>query len=187
VSAGLVVAMTRMALTCLAQASLPADQILSTMNDLLRDGIGQRSLGMAFSVGLLQPNHGTIDLGVMGMPAPFRFEAATGKVQRIDLKGPPLGFFRTVRPMTTTVLLNPGDALVLLSDGFDERFDPDGNQWGLTAVAAELESVVARGLSAEDIADALVASCDEFASGRPNEDDMTVLVLRRCEETTVTP
>jgi serine phosphatase RsbU (regulator of sigma subunit) len=78
---------------------------------------------------------------------------------------------------TTQIRLEPGDSLVLMSDGFAERFDAAKQEWGYDTVERELERVCREQSSADAIARELVAACDRFAGGSEPEDDTTVVVV----------
>lgn len=73
--------------------------------------------------------------------------------------------------------LEPGESLVLYSDGVTETFDGDGRSYGLEG----LTSVLARSRQAGPAA--LAAACLSdlagFRNSAPQQDDLTILVLRR--------
>ncbi|MGH8800708.1 MAG: ATP-binding SpoIIE family protein phosphatase, partial [Casimicrobiaceae bacterium] len=82
----------------------------------------------------------------------------------------------SVRP-AMTLPLDPGDLLLLVSDGIPEYENRQGEQFGeervRTVVAAH------RDQSAAAIVEALISAVRVFAGGAPQEDDMTVVVVRR--------
>jgi serine phosphatase RsbU (regulator of sigma subunit) len=84
---------------------------------------------------------------------------------------------RTVPVPTRTLRLEPGDSLVFVSDGFAERFDANGTEWGYDTVEYELERICGVETTAERIAASLVAACNAFAGGRDPDDDTTVVVV----------
>jgi len=73
--------------------------------------------------------------------------------------------------------MEPGDVLVLCTDGILERRDPTGDFFGEEG----LERVVreARGASADEILEKLFATTVAHGHGRPWEDDATLVVVRR--------
>ena len=72
--------------------------------------------------------------------------------------------------------LDPGDTLVVFSDGISEAQNPAGEDYGEDRLLACLEAN--RGASPVEMRDALLASVRSFVSGAMPSDDMTVLVLR---------
>ena len=74
------------------------------------------------------------------------------------------------------VTLQPGDAIVLYTDGATDARNPAGAQFGVERLEQTIAD--ARGRSAEAIAAAIRAATDKFAAGAAPEDDLTLLVLR---------
>jgi serine phosphatase RsbU (regulator of sigma subunit)/ActR/RegA family two-component response regulator len=184
VAAGLVVGMTRMGLLIGARefadhASLRA--LVETLNAALKRSMSQRGMGMALAVALLHEATLEVELSSNGIPHPYHFNRRSGTLTPIDLKAPPLGFLSTIPVPTRHVRMEPGDSLVLFSDGFPERFNGAGEQWGYDTVAHEIAAICARETSAEAIAGALVEACERFAGGREPDDDLTVVVVRARE------
>ena len=75
-----------------------------------------------------------------------------------------------------TVALQPGDVLVIYSDGVSEAMNPDGQQFG----DEKIREVIAahRNRPAAGIIDALVKAVRAHADTAPQADDMTLIVVR---------
>jgi sigma-B regulation protein RsbU (phosphoserine phosphatase) len=76
-----------------------------------------------------------------------------------------------------SLLLNPGDALVMYTDGVTEAENMEHAQFGesrLEAVLAEL-----KGAPSRKIVETINARIREFTDGAPQSDDITQLVIRR--------
>jgi serine phosphatase RsbU (regulator of sigma subunit) len=71
--------------------------------------------------------------------------------------------------------LEPGEALVLLSDGVPEARDPAGCLLGDAGISP---LVARRGQTADELAESLIAAALTHGGGAPQDDDMTVLVLK---------
>jgi serine phosphatase RsbU (regulator of sigma subunit) len=73
--------------------------------------------------------------------------------------------------------LAPGDMLVLVTDGFYEWEDPNGEQFGLS----RLETVIRESSddSAEGMIKQLRAAVESFSKGTEQKDDLTAVVLKR--------
>jgi serine phosphatase RsbU (regulator of sigma subunit) len=185
VAAGLVVAMTRMGLLIGARefadhASLRA--LVETLNVALKQSMSQKGMGMALAVALMHEASLEVELSSNGIPYPHLFSRRTGTLAPIDIKAPPLGFLSAIPVPTRRFRMEPGDVLVLFSDGFPERFNRAGEEWGYDTVASELSSICAREHTAQAMAIALVQACDRFAAGREPDDDLTVVVVRVKEQ-----
>jgi len=70
-----------------------------------------------------------------------------------------------------------GDVLVIYSDGITEYFDDEDRQFGVEGVGEAVARV--RDGSADQILEEVLRSVGAHANGRPQSDDMTLVVLRR--------
>lgn len=73
--------------------------------------------------------------------------------------------------------MDPGDLLVLLSDGIYEYHGPEGDQFGEDRVA-EVVRRHHQGSSAE-LAGALLEAVERYADGAPQQDDVSVVIVKR--------
>jgi serine phosphatase RsbU (regulator of sigma subunit) len=178
-AAGLVVGMIKMATAVwLTDSSSDLSGMLTRFNSSLKACLRDRRTGMGLGVMVLDPVKGKARFAFSGMPYPYHYRHAAGTLEPLVMKGPPLGFFRRLEVQTHEVQLAPGDYLVFLSDGLPERFNKNDELWG----NADLEACLAKDCNAGEpvanIAENLFTASDNFAEGRGNEDDMTVVVLR---------
>ncbi len=108
----------------------------------------------------------------------LHFQAATGTCARYKPTSFPLGAMPIVslRPAVTLEML-PGDILILLSDGVFEYHDPDREQFG----EARVEQIVQaqHGKSMAELATMLLDGTNAFARGAPQEDDITMVLVKR--------
>jgi phosphoserine phosphatase RsbU/P len=86
-----------------------------------------------------------------------------------------LGVFPSIELTDHDVVLNPGDALVLVTDGVHEARDDDGRQFGLERLTELLSTCAGR--SAEGIARRIERSVLDHRGERA-DDDLAVVVLR---------
>jgi len=99
------------------------------------------------------------------------------KLERLDQAGGTVvGLLPECSYEQAEVSLAPGDLLVIYTDGFSEAMSPSQEEWGET----RLLSAVAHcdGLPAKDCIARIVQAADAFASGAPQSDDMTLVILR---------
>jgi sigma-B regulation protein RsbU (phosphoserine phosphatase) len=100
-----------------------------------------------------------------------------GKAAAIDAEGGPLlGLLDAASFPVHRVRLEPGEAIVLYTDGVSEANDPEGALFGAERLVAALSG--RGGSSAADLTEALLAATREHAAGAPQSDDITILVLR---------
>ncbi len=175
-SAGLIVGMVKMGLTSRLQTTPDLQPIIEDLNTALRQSLTHRGVGMCLGATMIDPETLQVELCSNGMPFPYHF--ANGELRAIELKAQPLGFLKRVQVPTATLQLQAGEALIWVSDGFEERMNGRGECWGTEQVAAALTEICQRETSGEAIAGALMAACDRASDGRGNDDDMTIVVMK---------
>jgi serine phosphatase RsbU (regulator of sigma subunit) len=103
---------------------------------------------------------------------------ASGEAEALLSTGTPLGLFSTGAPYDqSTHQLDPGDALVLFSDGVTEAQNSDGDEFGEARLFEVLRACPGR--PGAEVIDRVFAAIDGFAAGAPQFDDITVVVARR--------
>jgi phosphoserine phosphatase len=147
------------------------------LNNLLAETLAEDRFITAF-IGLLDPATHRLRYISAGQGPILHFDAAAG---RCTTHGPtcfPLGALPLAGPRPASVLkLAPGDALALLSDGIYEYLGPDGDEFGTERVQAIVAAH--RGGSMQALAEALLAELATFARDAPQEDDITVVLVKR--------
>ncbi len=88
--------------------------------------------------------------------------------------GPPLGLFPGRDWSVNTRVLEPGEGIVLFTDGVTENVDPAGQEYGDARLAELLRRN--RGCSAFELVRAVIADAERFAGGGEQFDDLTCLV-----------
>lgn len=109
-----------------------------------------------------------------GLPYPVR--CTTKLCEQIELPGVPLGSFAGSTYDELTIELHSGDLFVFCTDGIFEAGDALGREFG----AERLLEVIGRNraFSAKTIADAVFNAVAAFRGETPQNDDMTVVVVR---------
>ena len=115
-------------------------------------------------------------IGNGGIPYPVLVR--NGEVSEVPIDGTPLGLFHDIAYSEHTVKMQPGDIVVLASDGILESMNSAGDLFGLERLTGVLRGVGPKA-SAAEISEAILAATDIF-SGNTAEphDDRTLLVLR---------
>ena len=88
----------------------------------------------------------------------------------------PVGLVPDAEYTAVCLKLEPGDTLVLFSDGVTEAMDPDDNLFGVPRLKDLLENKTAMQL--EDIQKTVLESVENFARGARQADDLTLLLVR---------
>jgi sigma-B regulation protein RsbU (phosphoserine phosphatase) len=72
--------------------------------------------------------------------------------------------------------MEPGDILIGYTDGISEAMNSEDEEWGEDRMIAKAASCMH--LSAQQIVDCLLEAADKFASGAPQHDDMTLVLMK---------
>ena len=107
---------------------------------------------------------------------PPRLLHANGAVDRLDVGGLLLGVLPDAVYETGEVVLAPGNALVLYTDGVSEARNPDEEEYGEDRIDAFLARH--RQHTAPELLTALRTDVNAFADGTPLADDVTVLIAK---------
>lgn len=133
-----------------------------------------RYLYMALTLAKLSGR--TIRIGAAGMPPTLVWRAASGDVEEVALPGLPLGGAARFPYEERRLDLEAGDTVVIMSDGFPERFNEAGEMIDYSRAAAILRE--SGGAPPQTIIERFVAEGDTWAGRRPQDDDITFVVLR---------
>ncbi|WP_117300526.1 SpoIIE family protein phosphatase [Paracidobacterium acidisoli] len=95
---------------------------------------------------------------------------------RLETGGPVVGLLPTAPYTEQSLTLEPGDLLLLYTDGISEAMTHDQEEWEEERMIAAARS--ATGKSACDVMRAIFHAVDAFTAGAPQHDDMTMLVLK---------
>jgi phosphoserine phosphatase RsbU/P len=111
-----------------------------------------------------------------GHQPPLLFSGA-GKVMELTTGGTVIGPLPEVRFHRGMAYLEPGDLLVMCTDGILERRAPDGTFFGEERLRDLVRERRAEGAS--EIMETIFEAAESFGAGRAWEDDATVVVVRR--------
>jgi sigma-B regulation protein RsbU (phosphoserine phosphatase) len=175
VPAALIMATFRAALRGGVQRDDDLRRIMIGLNDLLGESIGTaRFVTAVYAV--LDPDTGRLTYVNCGHNPPVILRADGGR-EALERGGPALGMWGTADFEVAETRLDPGDILVLYTDGVVELTDATDDEYGLH----RLERVVrehAR-LAAADIVDRVTAATRAFADREGYADDFTLVIAKR--------
>jgi len=133
-----------------------------------------RSLFMAMTIAKV--NGYQMTLGSAGMPSALIYRAELRVVEEISLRGVPLGSLTAYSYREHSLSLAPGDVVVLMSDGYPERFNGKNEMLGYGSAKSVLLEIAI--LPPQEIIEVFVKIADKWADGRPQDDDMTFVVMK---------
>ena len=98
-----------------------------------------------------------------------------GEIHKLRVEGVPAGLLDDRKYDELTLHTQPGDLLLLYSDGITDQLDPKQEEYGRGRLNHVLKQVW--NLSAEEIVDAILADLDRFTAGAPAFDDQTLIAI----------
>jgi sigma-B regulation protein RsbU (phosphoserine phosphatase) len=124
--------------------------------------------------GIYDPAHRQLTYACAGHNPPRLRRGAEGTLFSLDnVQSLPLGIDAGQIYAESTMVLRPGDVLVLYTDGITEAANPAGELFGLN----RLDQVLSRcSGSANQLLNEVLTAVDQFTAGHPAADDRTLLV-----------
>ena len=164
-------AQLRSAGRAMALQGLPPAQLLAELNTFTAHASHGRFATMAVAV--FDPLAGALSYGLAGHPPVLLRRARDGKVVRlIDADGPVLGPIRDATYAEGRVRLEPGDTLVMYTDGLVERRGRD-----IETGISQAQRLLAGWRSDTALADGCRQLTETLALP-PRQDDVCVLIVR---------
>jgi len=174
---GLIMAATRGYVRSLAQAGLPLGEVVDDLNRLLLADLDDRHF-VTMLLGDLDTSSGRLTWANMGHPSGFLLNASGAVKVPLRSTCKPLGLFPELGcSLGAPAVVEPGDTLVLLTDGVLEAESPEGVAHGADATLAVVRAHLQR--PADEIVARVIEETRAFAGGAAQEDDVTVVVIKR--------
>ena len=176
VPAAIFMAVSRTLLKATGLRDVASNVCIQMVNDMLC-GESVESMFVTVFYGIYDLKTGEIDFTNAGHNPPYILHA-DGTVEMLKSEcNLVLGAIEGMTFKNESLRLNPGDALVMFTDGVTEAENKDHEQFG----EARLESALAelKGAESKQIVDTVNAKVKEFVAGAAQGDDITQLVIRR--------
>jgi len=151
--------------------------VLDRLNVLLTEDLPANRF-VTYVVTLLNPATADVEVLSAGHGPILLYRRASDTFESLEAQGIPLGLMSGITyEHGTKGHLEAGDILVLITDGFYEWEDPDGEQFGI----ARLESVVreSRDSKPDEVIANLRSAVEIFCRGTKQQDDLTAVLLKR--------
>jgi sigma-B regulation protein RsbU (phosphoserine phosphatase) len=147
---------------------------LSRTNTLLYRSTDAGKFATAFYCVLDLERH-ELTFSNAGHNPPLLFRSS--RPERLEEGGLMLGAFEGAEFVEASCRIEPGDLLVVYSDGITEAMNGDNEEFGEEGLVEVVNRERER--SAEDVLDAIVKAALDFTGDRLQGDDMTLMVLKR--------
>jgi phosphoserine phosphatase RsbU/P len=151
--------------------------VVTTMHDASRalKQMNLRSLFMALT--LVKVKGERLHCSVAGMPPILIYRADTQDIEELSLRGAPLGGMTHYNYREAEITLDTNDVMLLMSDGLTERFNLDDEMFDYERTKATF--IQFAHATPHAIAEGLLQASETWAQGRPLDDDLTLVVLKR--------
>lgn len=181
-----------------AGKGVPASLVMSRINSVVTnvmafvDDVGEAAMRinnqmcakavegrfMTFVLGIVDPESGHMNVVNCGH-MPIMIRKADGTIEEFgeEAIGVPLGVMEDYPYDVSSRTIAPGETCVIYTDGVSEAMNPNSDLYGMD----RLRSIVLAHPkeNAEALGKAIFADVRKFASGRPQNDDITIMVFGR--------
>lgn len=175
VAAALTASMIQGAIGAEFRTAVAADQALSFVNSLVWQKTPSNRFATLFLCTLARDGSG-LYIGAGHNPA-YLYRAATGEIEELESPGVPFGMFREARYESVPFQMQPGDVLIVYSDGLTEAENVAGDMFGEDKVKEIIRREAPRG-SAE-LGQAILSEVETFTRDAIQNDDLTFVVIHR--------
>ena len=173
VPAALVMSATRSVLRASAQRLIDPGAVLERVNEHLCPDMPEKMF-VTCLYGVLDPTTGLLRFANAGHDLPY-VKTARGVVE-MRARGMPLGLMPGMAYEEKEMVLEPGDTVLLHSDGIVEAHDPQRGMFGFP----RLKQTVADAPGDQALIDRVISELEAFTGpGAEQEDDITMVTLQR--------
>jgi len=179
-SAAIFMALSRSLIRAEARRSISPKKVLLQTHKLLREisQEGEETSASAMFVtsvyGVLDPKQGTFCYARAGHNHPLLYRPGSCNCQLLKVPGMLLGFTDQVTLQEDCIDLQPGDMLVLYTDGITDSNSPDGQFFDMERLCQAVQDSHAR--NAQELCDFIFKRVESFQAEAEQYDDMALLV-----------
>jgi sigma-B regulation protein RsbU (phosphoserine phosphatase) len=179
-AAAIITAMCRSILRSNAASSDSPAAVLSAVNRQLAPDI-REDMFVSMIYMIFDQATNTLTLARAGHTLPMIWRKETGKVQTLHSGGLAVGidkgdvFARVTKDLSFQ--MEPGDCLLLYTDGINEALDAKGLEFGEERIHTTLATLAPQG--AQAVVNGIIADVDKFLGGKRSHDDITLIALQK--------
>lgn len=173
IAAAMVMVMARSILrSYIATEQSPAAVLRATNNALCRDGVGSQYVTVF--LGILDSSTNVMTFATAGHPLPYL--RRNGQIQEIGSGSLPLGTRLNREYCETTLQLQAGDQLFLLTDGFFETRNAQRELFGFERLMIAIDQ--SDSTNPQRALDHLLSVLNQFRGDAEQSDDMTGIIIQ---------
>lgn len=175
VGAAVIMAMGRAFLRALLRQSRDLSAVMYEMNNLIEADTPTGQF-MTLFVGILDPQGGRLRFVSAGHDPALLLRASSGEIIETASTGLPLGMFEHQHYKILELVLEPGDLLLLSTDGIAEATNVRDDFYGRERLKQDLREL--HGLTADEIVDNIKARVLRFTRPKALTDDLSLVAVR---------
>ena len=176
VPAALFMAVSRTLLRSTGIRGVSSSECIDYTNQLLC-GESLDSMFVTVFYGIYNLKTGEIDYTNAGHNPPYILHHDNTITMLPMTKNFVVGGLEDYKYKSSSLTLEPGDSLVMFTDGVTEAFNEQGEMFGESGLEKTLLSVP--GAGSKEISDAILEDIKDFVGNEPQSDDITTLLLKR--------
>jgi len=173
-AAAVVMAMLRTAMSIYRRLDMPGNEVVRIINDFMWDGLRDGTFVTAFFL-RVDPKSGDVTYANAGhMPAIVRRH--DGTIDRLDAEGSvPIGVIPEVESAGGDATLEPGDIIVMYTDGVSDAFSAERELFGEARLKAAIRDAP---FDPDGVLDAILTAVDEHSPRNVHADDQCLLAVK---------
>jgi len=150
-------------------AEMPAHQVLTRANKIISKNITNDRFITCMYV-IIDPKSGEVEYSCAGQPGLLR---KGNVIQELMTPGVPLGIINTFKYESKKVKMDPGDLLMLYTDGVTEARNSESKEFDLSGLKGFIGHY-----KQENAADDLLVRVNEFVDRAEQHDDITAVAVK---------
>jgi serine phosphatase RsbU (regulator of sigma subunit) len=178
VPAGLMMAYSRAALRAGSMDAASPAEVLERSNRLIMQ---EHRAGLFVSAfyAEIELDSGRLSYASAGHDAPLWIKATGSEVVALEAPGVILGAYRHTGVESRSIVVEPGDTVLLYTDGVTEARGEEREFFGEERLKSVAAAAVAGGGRAQSVLESVLLSVAEFCGDAEQADDLTVVVVQR--------
>jgi len=175
IAAALLMAVSKTLLKATALKGIPADNILTEVNNVLVEDSPSNMFVTVF-YGVLDTRNGAFEYSNAGHNIPYLI-SSSGEVKLLeDVGGLILGVMKDVEYQSNVIMIKPGDRIFLYTDGVTEAMNKSNEEFTENRLLECLSGNLTT--TPKELVHHVINEVNSFSNGKEQSDDITCLALK---------
>ncbi|MFC1714514.1 SpoIIE family protein phosphatase [Candidatus Poribacteria bacterium] len=183
IAAALLMTMTLTDFRSMAPRYASSAEVLNSVNRRLTQSMRTRAFVTSIYA-VLDRSSNRLSCAMAGMQ-PLLIKTKSGECVSVEPSDIPLGASQKIQYQSCDVQMDMGDSLVLYTDGIPEAANEDDEMYSFERLEETL--IENSGADAQRLMDTVLSDVRQFTGNQPQEDDITLVVLKAIESLAVAP